>query len=70
VAVEKPEPLPLGAQVDLVLSLPDGFKVQARGVVIWDDKHGKSGLRFYCGSPEMRKNLDCWLDQQAARESH
>lgn len=69
-AVEKPEPMPLGAQVDLSLSLPDGFKLRARGVVIWDDKHGKSGLRFYCGSPEMRKKLDSWLDERAAMENH
>jgi len=68
-AVEKPEPLPLGGQVDLVLSLPDGFKVRATGVVIWDDRHGKSGLRFYCGSLEMRKQLDRWLDEQATREN-
>lgn len=66
VAIETPEPLQLGAPVGLVLTLPDGSKVVAQGVVIWDDKHGKSGLHFHCASPEMRKKLDLWLDEQAA----
>ena len=65
VAIETPEPLKLGAPVDLALSLPDGSKVRAQGVVIWDDKHGKAGLHFHCRSPEMRQKLDCWLDEQA-----
>src|SRR5579864_2193303 len=52
----------LGFTLDIVLFLPDGFSVQATGIVIWDDKHGKSGLNFQCKTPEMRHRLNsCWI---------
>jgi len=50
--------------VDILLQLPDGFAVCAIGIVIWDDKHGKSGLHFQCKTPEMRHKLDSWLSSQ------
>jgi CheY-like chemotaxis protein len=65
IAIKTPEPLQLGEQVELGLILPDGFAVRGSGVVIWDDKHGKSGLHFCCASQEIRARLDGWLDQQA-----
>lgn len=65
VAINTPKPLQLGEQVELLLGLPDGFHVRASGVVIWDDKHGKAGLHFCCGSQEMRSRLDSWLDERA-----
>jgi DNA-binding response OmpR family regulator len=70
VAISTPQPLQLGERVELTLSLPDGFGVHGSGVVIWDDKHGKSGLHFCCGSQEMRSRLDSWLDHQAELRRH
>jgi hypothetical protein len=50
--------------LDIVLQLPDGFTIRASGIVIWDDRHGKSGLSFQCGDVAMRERLDYWLDSQ------
>ena len=50
--------------MDIALQLPDGFTVRATGIVIWDDRHGKSGLSFQCGDVAMREKLDSWLDSQ------
>jgi hypothetical protein len=65
-AVTNPSPFKLAETVDIALLLPDGFTVLATGAVIWDDKHGKSGLHFRCCTPEMRCRLDSWLDSQFA----
>jgi hypothetical protein len=43
--------------------LPGGkSQTRARGVVMWDDKHGKAGLSLECVSPQMQLELDSWLD--------
>jgi PilZ domain len=63
-AVRSPVPFKLAEPLDIALSLPDGSTVCATGTVIWDDKHGKSGLHFDCRIPEMRQKLDSWLDAQ------
>ena len=65
-AVKTPVPLKLAETVDIALQLPDGFTVRATGIVIWDDKHGKCGLKVHCSGPEMRTKLDSWLDSQFA----
>ena len=65
-AVTNSRPFKLAETLDIALLLPDGFKVLATGTVIWDDKHGKSGLHFRCCTPEMRHRLDSWLDSQFA----
>jgi hypothetical protein len=62
--IKSPVPLRLGQQLEITFTLPDGFVVEATGIVIWDDKHGKSGLKFSCRQPEMRHRLDYWLDSQ------
>lgn len=61
-AVATPIPFDLAEALDVALLLPDGETVRATGTVIWDDKHGKSGLHFKCKTPEMRRRLDSWLD--------
>ena len=65
-AVKTPAPLGLAEMLDIALLLPDGFTVHATGIVLWDDKHGKCGLKVQCSGPEMRKKLDSWLDSQFA----
>lgn len=60
----------LAETVDYSLTLSDGFSVLGTGIVIWDDKHGRAGLKSVCRTPEMRKRLDAWLDSQSRhRES-
>jgi DNA-binding response OmpR family regulator len=66
IAVRTPVPLKLAETPDIALLLPDGFTLRATGIVIWDDKHGKCGLKMQCSGPEMRKKLDSWLDSQFA----
>ena len=55
--------LKLGESVEIVLAIPgvEGL-VSARGTVIWDDKHGKAGVRFECSSEDDEKRLAAWLD--------
>jgi DNA-binding response OmpR family regulator len=65
-AVKTPVPLTLAQTMDIALLLPQGGTVLATGIVIWDDKHGKCGLKVQCSGPEMRKKLDSWLDSQFA----
>jgi hypothetical protein len=64
--VTTPTALKIAEVMDIALLLPDGFTSRATGIVIWDDQHGKSGLNFQCGDPEMRHKLDSWLDSQFA----
>jgi PilZ domain len=65
-AVTTPISFNLAEALEVSLLLPDGFLVRATGTVIWDDKHGKSGLRFQCSTSEMRRSLNSWLDSQFA----
>src|SRR6266404_1494854 len=65
-AVKTPVPLSLAETMDIALLLPEVGTVRATGIVIWDDKHGKCGLKVQCSGPEMRKKLDSWLDSQFA----
>ena len=63
-AVATPEPFSPAETLEIGLVLPDGFIVCGTGIVIWDDKHGKTGLHFRCATPEMRQKLDSWLNSQ------
>jgi len=65
-AVKTPVPLKLAETMDIALLLPETGTVRATGIVIWDDRHGKCGLKLQCSGPEMRKKLDSWLDSQFA----
>jgi len=58
----------LGERVGITLDLQDdGTHVLASGTVVWDDKHGKSGISFQCVRPELQHKLDTWLDGQFFR---
>lgn len=37
-------------------------RLSAAGKVVWDDKHGKSGLTVRYSAPEMQRQVDNWLD--------
>jgi hypothetical protein len=64
--VETSSALKIAEPMDIALVLPDGFIVRATGIVVWNDERGRSGLNFQCADPEMRCNLDLWLDSQFA----
>jgi hypothetical protein len=65
-AVKTPVSLGLAETMDIALVLPELGTIRATGVVIWDDKHGKCGLKVQCSSPEMREKLNSWLDAHFA----
>ena len=67
IAVVTPAPLQTADAMHISLGLSDESIVQATGVVIWSDNHGKAGLHFQCSSSEMRERLDAWLDSHFAR---
>jgi DNA-binding response OmpR family regulator len=68
VGIKTPTTFTLAESVDISLPLGDTFVVRASGIVIWDDKHGKAGLKFACRTPEIRHGLDAWLDSRFANE--
>lgn len=58
----------LGERLGLSVDLQNGGPhVLARGTVVWDDKHGKSGISFQCVRSEFQRTLDSWLDTQFSR---
>lgn len=64
-AVKTPSPLAVAGEVDLTFSVGhNAYTVRASGTVVWDDKHGKSGISFRCRTAEMQTHLNAWLDAQ------
>ena len=65
VALKAPSPLDPGEEIQLVLFLqePD-IMARAIGTVVWDDKHGRTGISFRCASPQHQIELDSWLDKR------
>jgi PilZ domain len=62
-AVSTPAAFRTGENLHISFVLPGGTsQIRARGVVMWDDKHGKAGLSLECVSPQMQLELDSWLD--------
>ena len=41
-----------------------GPLIIAEGTVIWDDKHGKTGLHLRFASPQDRDRISEWLDSE------
>jgi len=64
-AVHSTIPFDLAESLEIALELTEGRIVLAQGAVVWDDRHGKSGIHFTC-SREMQELLDSWLDLRFA----
>lgn len=65
IALESLSPLDPGEEVQVVLFLRGSdVMVRVLGTVVWDDKHGKTGISFKCATPLHKINLDTWLDTQ------
>ena len=61
-AVKTPIPLERSEKVHLVFALPNSdIALSAEGTVIWDDAHGKAGIRFECSSESARARYSEWL---------
>jgi hypothetical protein len=65
-AVTTPVPFNLAEPLDVTVFLPKGPAIRATGLVVWNDTRGKCGLQFQRKTPEMRHQLDSWLDSQFA----
>jgi hypothetical protein len=62
-AVNTPTPFQTGEELHISFVLPAGkSQLRARGAVMWDDRHGKTGLTLQCVNPQMQLELDSWLD--------
>jgi hypothetical protein len=55
----------LGEKLQVSLTLQEsGLPIRATATVVWDDKHGKTGLSIECVNAPMQRRLDSWLDEQ------
>lgn len=62
-ALRTPSPLNPGEVVQITMFLPGWEQaVHATGPVVWDDKHGKTGIHFECTVPRDQSALDAWLN--------
>jgi CheY-like chemotaxis protein len=67
-AVALPCNLEVGERFGLSFSMSEAeLSINAVGRVVWDDKHGKTGISFECTSAEVGKQLAAWLDAQFYR---
>ena len=64
-AINAPVPLETGESLKLIFPTPGSESlVCAQATVVWDDRHGKTGLRFECINEQSEKQLHTWLDDQ------
>jgi DNA-binding response OmpR family regulator len=67
-ALSTPSPMNPGEEVRIILFLQaTGPVVRANGTVVWDDKHGKTGVRFQCSIERDQAELEGWLDSNFDR---
>ncbi len=53
----------LAQELQITFCVPDSeLGICVKGVVVWDDKHGKTGIQFQCKSSEMQHALNSWLE--------
>ncbi len=65
IAISSPESFVAGENVQVSFLPPDApSQIRAVGTVVWDDKHGKTGVSMECATPRMQVELDAWLDSQ------
>lgn len=67
-ALSSPRPLEAGEKLHISITLPDSnAPIRLQGTVVWDDKHGKTGLSMECANSQMQRELDSWLDSHFGR---
>jgi hypothetical protein len=61
-AVKSPSSLTAGEVITICFAVPNtDIFVSAEGKVIWDDKHGKTGISFQCDSASAQSRYYEWL---------
>jgi len=56
-------PFQLAEKLRVLLPLQESeLPIRATATVVWDDKHGKTGLSMECMNAAMQLRLDSWLD--------
>jgi PilZ domain-containing protein len=61
-AISTPEPLIPGESLRIAFLLPNtDSPINAEGTVIWDDAHGKAGIRFECSNTSATTRYFEWL---------
>ncbi|MGH9530147.1 MAG: PilZ domain-containing protein [Terriglobales bacterium] len=64
-AISAREPLTVGEPVNLTFRAPASeVELTAQATVMWDDRHGKAGLRFDCIGEHIERHLYTWLDEE------
>lgn len=54
-----------GQELQIIVFLCDGkLAIRADATVVWDDRHGKTGLSFRCSTPQHQSDLEGWLNSQ------
>jgi hypothetical protein len=65
IALNTPSVFKPGEEVQIMVFLRGAeLAIRAMATVVWDDRHGKTGLSFKCCSPQHQTDLDGWLDSQ------
>jgi len=64
-AIQTSVPFSIGEPLYLLFAIPNtDISVCAEGAVIWDDKHGKTGVRFECTTASVKTRFIDWLHDQ------
>jgi PilZ domain len=67
-AASSPASFRTGETLHILFVLPGSqSETRALGTVVWDDKHGKTGLSMACVNSQMQLELDAWLDANFSR---
>jgi hypothetical protein len=70
-AVRTPLPLLVGETAWMIFAiLNPGPLMIAKGTVIWDDRHGKSGLHFSFANSADKDRISEWLDSEFYMQSN
>ena len=70
-AILTPMPLIPGERLRLVFLLPNlDSPMRAEGTVIWDDAHGKVGIRFECSRQSAKMRYFEWLHDHRLNPAH
>jgi DNA-binding response OmpR family regulator len=65
IALNTPSTFKPGEEVQIVVFLSSAeLAIRVMATVVWDDRHGKTGLAFKWSSPQHQSDLEGWLNSQ------
>jgi PilZ domain-containing protein len=66
-SITSTESFAAGERIEIALQLePNTEQIRGNGTVVWDDKHGKTGVSLQGVATEDQARLDFWLDDHFA----